>query len=1034
METREFHFSEGTSNKFWKISLDSTTFTVHYGKIGTAGQVQTKEFADAAAARQAAEKLIQEKIKKGYVEQGGAQPVAAVAPKPPAAPAGKPARAPRAEKPAEEAVPAPAAAPEPPAPIAFNPDEPRSLDLSDSDWAWVTYGGRQFARPEPPPFDIKEAAARLARVSNSQTNYRPIWEQAQMAPVLSREEAIFWWSALSKARWDNAPRKLAKELLEKTPDRRPEMKLAVERLCNCFSPETAKPLGSLFPVADLVETMLKLHEEGRAKSQHYWQGSHTSEMACGLATFILPYLPDAERAALRERVRPLITPAHWPQSQQRGGVELASPVFFLAGPLGLHDELQAVVDSWPDETYQSAEDYLDHYLHPQEVIFGLGSRELVEHHFRRLKLRLLTPPHVRAWLAHTGHTALDLARESIAPVTNREEAEQLVAALGSLSAPELAPVMLDLMLTSKAPKVARQWLDSHPGHAVTGLLPLAAGRGKLADAAVDYLRGLKRKGGEALIRSAAERAPGEIAERVRTLVLEHQEAGGEPFDETTTPAWLRDAVKELGKKKPPTWVTPQDLPAIAAESHRLNDEQVSAALAALAASKLEEAHPLVATLKAHADRATLEEFAWRLFERWLAEGGPAKEKWAMQALGHWGGDATALKLTPLIRNWPGESQHPRAVLGLECLRGIGTDTALMQINGIAQKVAFKGLKAKAGECMEGIATDRGLTRAQLEDRIVPDLDLDERGSRTFDFGPRQFRMVLGEGMKPMIKEPDGKIKPDLPKPNARDDAALSAQAVADWKLLKKLVSDVVKIQAVRLEQAMVTGRRWPAEDFNTLLVRHPLMVNLVRLVIWGAYGEDGTLTATFRVTEDQTLADQNDDVFTLAPGAQVGIVHPLQLSEADKGAWGEILSDYEIVSPFIQIGRPVFSLEAAERSVTVLKRWEALKIAPQSLVFTLEKLGWQRGMPEDGGVFYSHSKPFYGANVTAMVMYEEGVPVGYMEGWDDQRMTECYVIPGIYKPDWYFDHKDTRIPLGEVDPVVISEVISDLNTVAAKGK
>ena len=52
-------------------------------------------------------------------------------------------------------------------------------------------------------------------------------------------------------------------------------------------------------------------------------------------------------------------------------------------------------------------------------------------------------------------------------------------------------------------------------------------------------------------------------------------------------------------------------------------------------------------------------------------------------------------LAPLIRAWPGEGQHARAVLGLECLRAIGSETALMQIHGIAQRVPFKGLKAKA---------------------------------------------------------------------------------------------------------------------------------------------------------------------------------------------------------------------------------------------------------------------------------------------------------------------------------------------------
>jgi hypothetical protein len=351
----------------------------------------------------------------------------------------------------------------------------------------------------------------------------------------------------------------------------------------------------------------------------------------------------------------------------------------------------------------------------------------------------------------------------------------------------------------------------------------------------------------------------------------------------------------------------------------------------------------------------------------------------------------------MVRVWPGESQHQRAVAGLEVLRAIGTDTALMQINGIAQKVQFKGLKKRAAECMEEIAKERGLTRAELEDRIVPDCGLDERGSRVFDFGPRRFEFLLGGDMKPMVREPGGKPRPDMPKPGARDDAALAARAVAEWKLLKKQVAEVAKIQAMRLEQAMVTERRWSRDDFERLLVGHPLMRHLVRLLVWGAYDDAGALRATFRVTEDQTYADERDEAFDLGPYAAVAVAHPLALAAEQRSAWGELLGDYEIVPPFPQLGRPVHGLEGAERSANEIDRFKAIAIPPQSLVFTLEKLGWERGIPQDGGVFFEHSKPFYGANVTAVVEYD-GVPVGYMEGWDDQHVTRCFFVRGSTRP------------------------------------
>jgi predicted DNA-binding WGR domain protein len=84
-----YEFVEGTSSKFWEISLEGSAFTTRYGRIGTDGSVTLKEFDSPDKAKKEYDKLVGEKVKKGYslVEGGGAAP----APK-----------APKAEKPKAE--------------------------------------------------------------------------------------------------------------------------------------------------------------------------------------------------------------------------------------------------------------------------------------------------------------------------------------------------------------------------------------------------------------------------------------------------------------------------------------------------------------------------------------------------------------------------------------------------------------------------------------------------------------------------------------------------------------------------------------------------------------------------------------------------------------------------------------------------------------------------------------------------------------------------------------------------------------------
>ncbi len=504
---------------------------------------------------------------------------------------------------------------------------------------------------------------------------------------------------------------------------------------------------------------------------------------------------------------------------------------------------------------------------------------------------------------------------------------------------------------------------------------------------------------------------------------QHAEKEAVSLDEGGGPDWLGTAVAEVLAKRPaklPDWLRPEDLPLLTINGHRLNNEQLRAVLDALRKSTLDKPLALIEALKQHLDRTLLDVFAWELFERWRAAGGVTNHKWALLTLGLLGGDGFALKLTPLVRAWPGESLHQRAVLGLQCLRAIGTDTALMQLNSIAQKLKFKALQNKARQFMDDIAAARGLSRLQLEDRIVPDLDLDERGSRVFDFGPRQFSFVLGPDLKPLIRDEAGKLKGELPKPGAKDDSEKANAAVIAWKVLKKQAKETVKAQAYRLEQAMISGRRWSVAEFESLLVRHPLMINLVRRLLWGVYDPERKLVRAFRVTEERDYADQYDNPCSLAGAYAVGVAHPLHLTPEDQAAWGQVLGDYEILAPFPQLGRRVHTLEPGEESARELTRFGDKDIPAMIFLGILKSHGWTDCRWQEGMHFGGHTKSYDGPRITAVL--ELGAGSG-----DSVRIKSAYFLAGA---DWGVDK---ALPLGQVDPVVLSEVLGTIAVLVSKG-
>ena len=63
-----FEFTQGASDKFWKIAVNGAEVTVVYGRRGTKGSSVVKTYETPERAAREANKLTLEKTRKGYVE------------------------------------------------------------------------------------------------------------------------------------------------------------------------------------------------------------------------------------------------------------------------------------------------------------------------------------------------------------------------------------------------------------------------------------------------------------------------------------------------------------------------------------------------------------------------------------------------------------------------------------------------------------------------------------------------------------------------------------------------------------------------------------------------------------------------------------------------------------------------------------------------------------------------------------------------------------------------------------------------------
>ena len=578
-----------------------------------------------------------------------------------------------------------------------------------------------------------------------------------------------------------------------------------------------------------------------------------------------------------------------------------------------------------------------------------------------------------------------------------------------------ARVMADGLVRLKSVQLtARAWFARHGVAAGLLLVPDAVGE-----------NGAARKGAEQALRLVA------AAEGTAAVLAAVAERYGDEAAEIVAEALATDPLENaLPARMPvlPAWVQPALLPQILlASGEALPEEAVRQVLTMLALSKPADPYAGLEVVTESCRDDTLAAFVWALFEEWRQAAMPAKESWILHALGGFGDDETVRRLTPILRDWPGQGAHHRAVEGLNVLAEIGSDVALLHLHGIAQRVKFKALKVRAQEKIAEVAEGLGLTGDQLSDRLVPDLGLESDGTTVMDYGSRRFTIGFDEQLRPFVLDADGKRRKDLPAPGAKDDQELAPAERKRFAALKKDVRTLAADQIRRLEAAMVEQRSWTAAEFRELFVQHPLVWHLVRRLVWLTDDTDGGGTVTaFRVAEDRSFADVHDDEFTLADDATVRLAHPLLLGGA-LAQWAELFADYEILQPFPQLGRPVRRLLPGEETANRLHRFEGFTV-PVGRLLGLTKRGWERGQPQDAGIERWFSKKL-AAGRYLVIALEMGIAVGIVNEFPDQTFETVWLDT---QPGDHWSSRDYPLRFNDLDPVTVSELLADLEEVTAE--
>lgn len=489
-----------------------------------------------------------------------------------------------------------------------------------------------------------------------------------------------------------------------------------------------------------------------------------------------------------------------------------------------------------------------------------------------------------------------------------------------------------------------------------------------------------------------------------------------------------------GKKRKVQWLLDNPLPAVHHTDEgrtAASEDRIAALFTAYADLGRIGRSDTAAAIAAGLDKKDLEALACEVWELWLKAGAQSKTKWVLPFAAVFGGAAMTPKLIRAVNDWPQNSRGAIACDAVAALTVSPDPAALMAVDSISRKFKYRQVKAAAAAAMESAAKELGITTEELADRIVPTLDFAPDGTRIFDYGPRKFIVRLTSSLELAVTTEDGKTVKSLPAPGKTDDTQKAAAAYEAYKTLKKQIRTTVTAQRARLESALSIRRCWNSEAWRKLFVENPVMRQFAVSLIWGVY-ENGRLKETFRYMEDGSFNTADEEEYSLPDGANIGLVHPIELNEDTLNTWKQQLEDYEITQSIQQLSRPVFRLPAEQAQASSLETAAGRILSALSLTGKLQGMGWYRGSILDGGWFHTFYREDSAAGIGVDLFFS-----GCTVGCEDEEITVFdavfYDAGAVDRSRYCYDvpQKEHILLLGQVPARYYSETVLQLERATA---
>jgi len=373
---------------------------------------------------------------------------------------------------------------------------------------------------------------------------------------------------------------------------------------------------------------------------------------------------------------------------------------------------------------------------------------------------------------------------------------------------------------------------------------------------------------------------------------------------------------------------------------------------------------------------------------------------------------------------------------LSVLSWIDDYTAVKLLIGISERFRTPSIRKEAEKLVQELGDRKGWTFYQLSDRVLPTGGFDENGELVIPLEDLRFTVRVDSDLKVHLMDESGQTIKALPDPKWEDFKKPFNEAKKQLSQAKKAVSQIKKTEPGHLYQAMCTQRTWAYRDWERYLNHHSILKYYCQRIVWTVFSEDDDLTrkpepkSSFLPGVDGVPRDLHGEVCVIDPEDPIRIAHSLTIGLESTEQWQVHTRNNKIALLLDQFPTKVYRRSSDERDPFEIREFAGHVVFGHALDRAAKRLGYVQG-PKESARFDRYERKLSGSGIEIHLEFT-GMYIPTMD--EDVALKRLYFArpPQEGEDEWSADRR--KIPLDEVNPILVSEGWNHLSAIARKGK